>query len=224
MEKTDQDNFVAVRAMLPTIPLPPSHERPTLTTEHLLIRPLAPNDLEAMHVLQTQEEVMRCTTSGRIDKDLEETKTKLDKWLPPNDLSTFNYALCLKETGEFIGLGGCHSYSGRRGWPEVGYMIRKEFWGKGLATEFLRCWLCSWMQLPRSEQEVRVQREMVKGEGLVQESIIAITTAENVPSQNVLSKCGFERFREFTEPDNRNPDVGIQLVAYRYPPGNAEDC
>ncbi|KAJ5834795.1 Acyl-CoA N-acyltransferase [Penicillium robsamsonii] len=208
-----EGEFVNVRAFLPTVPLPANSERPAITTDRLLLRALQPADLEALHVLRTQEEVMKWTSARCIDESIEKTKSKLDPFLPPNDLITANFAICLKETGELIGIGGCHLYPGTHGWPEAGYMLRTEAWGKGFATEFLTAWLRFWSELPRSEREVRVDKEMVIGEGVVDGHLIAITEAGNSGSQNVLMKCGFERFREFTEVDGTET---LNLVAFRF--------
>ncbi|RMJ20795.1 hypothetical protein PHISP_08334 [Aspergillus sp. HF37] len=206
------DDFMTVKTLLPTTPLPSNDTRPALTTNRLLIRPLGPSDLDAMHTLRTQPEVMQWTSSGRIDQNIEETRDKLNLFLPPNDTTTVNCAICVKDTGEFIGFGGCHLFPAEHGWPEMGYLLRREFWGRGMATEFLGAWLRFWDQLPRSEREVRVRRGMVAGEGAVKEHLIAITETSNVPSQKVLLKSGFERFREFTEDGGET-----QLVAFHYP-------
>ncbi|KAJ5960178.1 uncharacterized protein N7479_007328 [Penicillium vulpinum] len=210
-----EEEFITVKALLPTVPLPANSERPAITTDRLLVRALQPTDLEALHVLRTQENVMKWTSAGCIDESIEVTKSKLDPFLPPNDLITANSAICLKETGELIGIGGCHLYPGDHGWPEVGYILRMDAWGKGLATEFLNAWLQFWTELPRTEREVRVQKEMVIGEGVVDEHLIAITEAGNSGSQKVLSKCGFERFREFVEVHN---DKTVDLIAFRFIP------
>lgn len=215
MAETEPDDFVTVRTLLPIVPLPSNDARPTLTTDRLLLRPFKPTDLHASHALRTQEEVMKWSKRGRIDQSVDETREKIVPFLAPNDAVTATCAICLKSTGEFIGSGGCHLYPGRHGWPEMGYLLRKEFWGQGLATEFLKGWLQFWEELPRSEREVKVQREMVAGEGVVKEHLIAITEARNVQSQKVLLKVGFERFQEFTEADSAK---NVQLLAFRYFP------
>ncbi|KAJ5814890.1 hypothetical protein N7474_006667 [Penicillium riverlandense] len=217
MDKNEPDDFVTVRCSLPTLPLPSISERPTLTTARLLIRPNQPTDLEALYVLRTQPEVMKWTTAGCIDKDIERTRELMNGFLPPNDTATLNYAICLKSTGELIGQGGCHVYRAKHGWPEVGYMFRKEFWGQGFATEFLGAWLQYWGGLPRTEQEVRVEKAMVTGEGRVPEQVIALIEPSNGGSQKVLLRSGFEPFREFTEVDEFSPD-GCKLVAFRFFP------
>lgn len=219
MNKNKPDGYVTVRSSLPTLPLPSISERPTLTTTRLLIRPNQPTDLEALYVLRTQPEVMEWTSARCIDKNIEKTREALNKSLPPNDTATLTYAICLRSTGELIGQGGCHLYRAKHGWPEVGYMLRKEFWGQGLATEFLVAWLQLWEGLPRAEREVRVEKAMVTDEGRVPEQLIAIIEPSNGGSQKVLLRSGFEPFRGFTKTDESAPG-GCKLVAFRFFPSN----
>ncbi len=120
---TPEDDWVVVKTTLPIFPA--NAERPTVSTERLILRPWRPDDVAELHVLRTQPEVMQFTSLGRVDVDLAETQTRLDPFLPPNDTLTHNCAICWKETGEVIGSGGCHRRAGTFGWPEVGYMLRK---------------------------------------------------------------------------------------------------
>ncbi|KAL4890453.1 GNAT domain-containing protein [Aspergillus ambiguus] len=219
---TAADDFVTLKAPLPIIPLPPNSERPIITTNRLLIRPLQPTDLDALHVLRTQPEVMKWTSTGRIDQTLDETSQKLALFLPPNDATTFNCAICARHSDELLGVGGCHLYPGQHGWPELGYMLRRECWGQGLASEFLGAWLQAWAALPRADCEVTVQRGM-KAEGAAgREHLIAVTEATNVPSQKVLLRSGFRRLCEFTEIDGDGGEGEgkgvVQLVAFCYFP------
>lgn len=218
MSPSESNEIVTVRSLLPTLPLPTNNERAAVTTNRLTIRALQPTDLEAFYALRTEEDVMKWTSAGRIDRDIEETRAKLNPFLSPNDTATFNCAICLKDTGEFIGIGGCHLFPAEHGWPEVGYMLRKEFWGRGLGSEFLNAWLRMWSDLPRRERESRVQRKMVAGEGEVDEHLIAITEESNVPSQKVLRKAGFEKFREWTEGSEGDGKRIVKLVAFRFFP------
>ena len=221
-----KSDWVTVKTTLPTQPLPPNTERPSITTERMVLRTLTQDDLEQVWALRTQPEVMVWTGRGNVDADKSETQAKLSPFLPPNDLKTYNWAICDKESGDIIGIGGVHLFIGDRGWPEIGYMFRKEYWGKGLATEFVRAFLASWNQLPRSEVEIQVQPDsLAEGEGAdgaaVEERLMAITVGDNYRSQNILTKCGFERFSVFKEPDLRDPSVEIELLLFRYLPGRA---
>ncbi|KAL8285399.1 hypothetical protein RB601_006295 [Gaeumannomyces tritici] len=218
----DEDDFVVVNTTLPSLPLPRSAERADVVTERLVLRALRAEDLNAVHVLRTQPEVMVWTSTGRGDKDMAETQHKLDNYLPPNDVETFNCAICWRETGELIGMGGSHRYKGVYGWPELGYMIRKEFWGRGLATELVRAFLEAYVRLPRARAQIRVDRRSVVAVTAGQqepveahEVLVALVEASNERSHGVLRKCGLERFSEFVEPDLRDPSKTVGLVAYR---------
>ena len=120
----DPSTFVRVRTTLPRRPLPPHAERPPVVTPRLVLRTLTLDDLPALHVLRTQPEVMRWTAVGRPDRDLEESRAKIVNFVGPVDTNgAFNFAICERETGEMIGIGGCHLVRGNYGWPEVGYMF-----------------------------------------------------------------------------------------------------
>lgn len=115
----DEDDFVLVNTTLPSLPLPRNAERPDVVTERLVLRALRADDLHAHHKLRTQPEVMIWTSTGRPDKDLTETQSKLDPFLPPKDAETFNFAICWRETGEFIGIGGSHRLKGVFGYART---------------------------------------------------------------------------------------------------------
>lgn len=76
-----------------------------------------------------------------------------------------------KSTGEFLGWGALKDLDGN---PEieVGYGLRREAWGRGVATE--------------------VARELVRYgfEDLGLERIVAVTQPPNMASRNVLTKLG----------------------------------
>lgn len=214
-----------------TVPvLPPSSSRPHVTTPRLLLRALAPSDLEAVHALRRQPEVMRWTSAGRVDEDPAQTAARLALYLPPNDTSTFNCAICLRETGELVGMGGVHQFepapgdTSSPGWPEVGYMLRRESWGGGIATEFLGAFLVMWEGLPREVVERTVDVRSLslagraEGAGLVAEQLVAVIDGKNSGSQRVLEKCGFQRFLVYEDVDNHNAERMMELVAYRYFP------
>lgn len=226
------EGWVSVRTTLPVLPL--NSSRPQMTTPRLVLRPFDPTDLEALYTLRRQPEVMQWTTVGRVDVDREETAAKLGLFLPPNDTKTFNCAICLKETGELIGQGGVHAFEQpagdatagpELGWPEVGYMIRKEWWGRGIATEFLTAFLGMYSGLPREGQvERKVTASSAEGavgpgpEVEVEEALVAVVEASNIASHKVLERCGFESFLSFKDADTRAQDKTIDLVAYRYFP------
>ncbi|KAJ4311414.1 hypothetical protein N0V84_010467 [Fusarium piperis] len=207
--------FVTVKTTLPKLPFPSNDEREPFRTERLLMRPFSEDDFEALRALRTQPEVMVWFTQGRPDKDVEETKKALALYLPPNDLERYNWAICLAETGEFIGIGGNSKWNGELGWPEVGYSLLKEHWGKGYITEFLGAFLRQWWALPREEVELKVDRNSVRGDGGVEEECAAaITLDDNAASQNVLRKCGFDLVAAWEEVDLRDSSKMVTLHGF----------
>jgi RimJ/RimL family protein N-acetyltransferase len=110
--KTDERSFVKVRTTLPILPLPKNAHRPAVTTARLVIRPIREEDLHEYHVLRTQPAVMINTRKGVIDRDIGQTKERLGAFLPPNDLKSYWFAICLKEEPDvLIGGGGCHIFT-----------------------------------------------------------------------------------------------------------------
>lgn len=213
---TDGDTKkIKVKTTLPARPFILNSERVGFRTERLLVRPFSQNDLTGLHRLRSDPEVMFWTATGQITKDLNATRNNLNLFIPPNDATSFNFVICLRETSEMIGAGSVHDGAfeqGRHGWPAIGYMIVHETWGQGYATEFVKGFLPHWWSLPRIEVVIDVDPFSVErhisdsDEGhlvTVPEQLTALVLMNNAKSVNVLRKCGFVLFREETEPDNR---------------------
>ncbi|AEO53235.1 hypothetical protein MYCTH_2294298 [Thermothelomyces thermophilus ATCC 42464] len=227
----DPRTFIRVRTTRPRQPFPPHSVRQPITTERLVLRALTEDDFGAFRALRTEPEVMYWTAVGVPDADEELTWTRLRAFLPPRDQSHYNFAICLRETGEFIGVGGCHAPRSSLGRPEVGYMLKRDAWGNGFATEFLRAWLGAWERLEREETEIEVDPRTIGGDeargegGLVRERLLAITADGNDRSQGVLKKSGFEWFLTWLAVDSRKgkgPDNLIGLPTFWYFPKTEE--
>lgn len=214
--------FVLVKTTLPATPLPPNAARLPIVTDRLVMRPWLPTDFDQLRLLRLQPEVMQWTRVGHVDLDEATTQAWLARFLPPNDALTHSCAITLRDTGEVIGSGGTHIFRGEMGWPELGYMFRAEFWGKGYATEFLRAYGERWRELPREEVEIMVDPRTVvvagagEGEGTAEEQIIAVTAEVNKGSQRVLHKCGWEHFMTYPGSDS------TLLPTFRYFPCRKE--
>ncbi|KAI3326871.1 acyl-CoA N-acyltransferase [Xylariaceae sp. AK1471] len=208
--------LIKVKTTLPAQPFPANSARPSIKTERLVIRPLTQDDLQALHALRTQSEVMACTALGRIDQDLAETQKKLDPFLAPRDAETYNPAICLASTGELIGLGGVFQTGSELGWPEVGYMLKSEHWGRGYATEFLKAFVQLWWSLPRSEVETEVDAlslGALRGSaGEAPEMLCAMVEAANMSSLRVMEKAGFKKFKTWTETSRRVGSEGTEVT------------
>ncbi len=242
IKNISRDDWVTVRTTLPTVPLPPSEQRAPSLTERLVVRTLTMDDLAAAHELRTQPEVMVHTSRGLIDDDLDMTLERLERFVPPKDAETFHMAICLRgedgAEGPFIGMGGVHVFSGQLGWPEVGYMLKKEYWGKGYATDFLRAYVQMWSALPRPAEpapalvspatlapEVVQQARAAQADGspapVVDEKLAAVVADYNKASQNVVGKGGFVELLTIDEEDTHTPGTRILLHYFQYLPGQA---
>lgn len=218
--------FVRVKTTLPVQPLPPSADRAPITTDRLVIRPWLPSDVAQLRLLRTDPEVMQHTRDGRTEPDEASIQAWLGEFMPgPNDAKTYEWAIVLRDTGEVIGCGGTHSLGGEFGWPDLRYLLRAEFWGRGYATEFLRAYVAAWAALPRAEVEIMVDPRTVVGHGeeaseasaaAAEELLIANTTVPNAGSHNVLRKWGWEHFVTWAGKSGRT------LRTFRYYPCRKE--
>jgi RimJ/RimL family protein N-acetyltransferase len=186
-------------------------------TSRLLLRPLSSDDVAEAHILRTQPEVMVYTARGTIDEDQAATRTWINRYLHPNDSKTFIFAVeQLSTPGTIIGSLGCHVAEP----PTLGYMLRKEFWSYGYATEAVQGWLKEYWKLPR--REVDMQDTMLEDVQLhwhgdtVREALFANIESGNTGSIKVLQKCDFKPtgLEEKVE-DFRGPAVLIHYYLER---------
>jgi RimJ/RimL family protein N-acetyltransferase len=107
-----------------------------LETSRLVLRHLEPGDLEPLFMLYRDPEMRRYIPEGVLT--YEETKEELEWFLHghPRHPELGLWATILKETGQFIGRCGLLPWDIDGQFEvEVAYMIAKEVWGQGLATE-----------------------------------------------------------------------------------------
>ncbi|KAL3958989.1 hypothetical protein ACCO45_007151 [Purpureocillium lilacinum] len=141
--------------------------------------------------------------AGHPDPDVEWSREQMKKRLAPLGDAKYEFVICVAETGEMIGTGGCHMVVGELGWPVIGYMLRKEFWGRGYATELVNGFLKAWWALPRAEVELKVEKSSVSAEGW-----------PTGASQNVLRKCKLDLVKVWEEDDLRDPTQRAVLYAF----------
>jgi len=110
-----------------------------LETERLILRRLLPGDLDSLFALYGDPEIRRYFPEGTLTVD--ETREELEWFLDghPDDSELGLWATILKETGRFIGRCGLLPWTidGRHE-VEVAYLLAREYWGKGLASEAAR--------------------------------------------------------------------------------------
>ncbi|GAO16699.1 uncharacterized protein UV8b_07945 [Ustilaginoidea virens] len=210
--------WVTVKTTLPSVPFPPLDARPDIRTERLVLRRTLESDIDGWHALRLQPEVMKWTGQGKPDPDLEWSGEKLKMRLAPEGNTKYEFIVCLADTGELIGSAGCHLMVGELGWPAIGYMLRREFWGKGYATELLHAFLAAWWALPRSDCVVKVDKSTAVEEqdGRVRECIVAVTLDDNTPSQRVLAKANMNLVKAWKEPVRDDISRTRNVILYGY--------
>jgi len=142
-----------------------------LETSRLLIREMNQADYTSLRKLLQDEEVMYFYEHAFSD---EEVQAWFDRQIKRYaELGYGLWAVVLKETGEMIGQCGLsmQDFDGRQV-LEVGYLLQKEFWHKGYATEAaIACKKYAFQQLDKDE-------------------VFSIIRDTNIPSQNVAKRNG----------------------------------
>ena len=202
-----------MKASRPILPMAAS-----TTTARLLLRPMTIEDVAEFHILRTQPEVMIRSSVGKVDADLTVTRAWLDRFVHPNDSKTCNFAIEeLSNPGVILGCVGTHTGEP----PTLGYMLRKEYWKYGYATEALQGWLKAYWKTPRREVEVQdmtgeLYAALYREGDTEREVITAQIESKNVGSIRVVEKCGFKPSgnQAYVE-DFRGPAVVVEYYLAR---------
>ena len=101
----------------------------------------------------------------------EQSRERLRRWIRTWDEHGFGYFLFTDHQTAIVGHGGVFPSPREPGEIELGYVVRRSFWGKGFGTEIARVAL------------------HVGFENLRFERIIAIALASNAPSRRVMERC-----------------------------------
>ena len=150
-------------------------------TERLLFRPLVIGDLDDLYDLYRRPELMRYITGHA--RSFEATRERLISHIA--DHENYGFGLCaaiLKADSRMIGRCGMEPVDGRNGIEgEIAWMFKKEFWGRGLATEFARA------MIPYGFEKLKLTR------------IFARADHPNVASIRVMRKVGMQFVRSTAE-------------------------
>ena len=144
-----------------------------LETKRLTLRRLLPEDIDSLYALYHDPEIRRYFPEGVLD--YAETKLELEWFLNghPRHPELGLWATIHKETGQFIGRCGLLPWKiEARDEVEVAYLLAKEYWGQGLATEAAQAiadYAFETLQLSR---------------------LICLVDPENTASRRVASKIG----------------------------------
>lgn len=150
-----------------------------LETERLLFRHLVMDDLDELFALYSDPEMRRYSPDGALN--FEDTQDELEWFLNghPNHPELGLWATIHKETNKFIGRCGLLPWTIDDCLEvEVAYMIAKDYWGQGLATEAAQG------ILQYGFEELNLSR------------IICLMHPDNLASQRVAQKVGMTLERQ----------------------------
>ncbi len=111
-----------------------------LKTQRLELRPVSEIDIQNIYNLQSLEQTAKYNTSG-IPKNINETKSKVQKWIIENNkqnIKEYTFAIELIDDSKFIGLIGINLGKEHYKNAEVWFQFDFKFWNKGFATESLK--------------------------------------------------------------------------------------
>jgi len=145
-----------------------------LETERLVLRPLAPGDLDALAEFYADPETMRFMASGKT-LDPEQSRASLERMIARFEADGFGQlGVERKEDGAFIGRCGLLVWDVESWTPtqaaaakgpieiEVGYLLGRDYWGHGYATEAalaVRDWALEHLELDRLISLIHVENE-----------------------------------------------------------------
>jgi RimJ/RimL family protein N-acetyltransferase len=161
-----------------------------MKTRRILLKKFSKNDINLIMDLDGDSDVMKYITLGKA-RSFDEIKKKsfpriLNSYSNGEHYGIFAAYLNLNQT--FIGWFQFEKDRDIKNAIEVGWRLKKEFWGNGYATE---------VGLALVDKGLKLNKK-----------IVARAMKENVASINVMEKIGLQFVKEFYyKPDSNTPDV-----------------
>ncbi|KAJ5561831.1 hypothetical protein N7535_003706 [Penicillium sp. DV-2018c] len=174
---------------------------PSIESSRLLLRPIISTDAPALFAIRSRPEVAEMNDPNTPFKSIEETRewmaTKVFTSGPAEVLGrSFYYAIldksisALRAEDQLVGYASVNRVDP---FPEFGYALHPDAWGRGIATEALGLMLKLWWGLERrclgGDSESAEEKE--------KEKAFALCHKRNVGSCRVLEKCGFKNIGDF---------------------------
>jgi RimJ/RimL family protein N-acetyltransferase len=146
-------------------------EIPTITTSRLVLRAFTGSDVTPLHRILSEPDVLRYFPNPDPPPRAKVEKLILGQLRHWEERGYGWWAVEPRSQKELIGWSGLQ-FLPETGEVEVGYLLARAFWGKGLATEAARASL------------------QFGFENLELESVVAIVDPENIASRRVIEKLG----------------------------------
>ncbi len=168
-----------------------------IETKRLLLREWMSEDVGSLHKIMSDPDVMRYVWDYEPASVIKVEDFILNCMDEIRDRYWSTWPVLMKETGVLIGYCGflVRSYGEYQGETEMGWLLGKQYWGQGFATEAAKA---------------------VLGFGLEQWSfkkVIAAARSENKQSLEVMKKIGMKELRPSLNPKGcLIPHYGIDNV------------
>lgn len=141
-----------------------------IETDRIILRNFKEEDLQDLYEYCREEGVGEAAGWSH-HKSLQETEKILKEFIK----NEYEYAIVYKENNKVIGHIGVHedSEDGREDTKELGYVLNKNYWNRGIMTEVVQAIL-----------EYLFSKDIC--------FVYACCFQDNKASKNVIEKCGFE--------------------------------
>lgn len=152
-------------------PRPLALHCPVVETERLLLRPPHASDIDDIAALANNYKVASMLASmphPYFAADAREFLARLQRDAARGCV----YAVTLKQTGQFVGVGGLHEEPARYPLPFLGYWLGEPHWGKGYATEAARALVDLYFKITDRDR------------------LLISCRRDNAASLRVIAKCG----------------------------------
>ncbi|KAJ5135650.1 uncharacterized protein N7515_004928 [Penicillium bovifimosum] len=172
---------------------------PSIESDRLHLRPVVDDDASALFAIRARPEVAEMNDPKTPFQSIEETRewmaTKVFTSGPADVIGrSFYYAILDKSIPRAEQLVGYISINQVDPFPEIGFALHPDSWGKGYATEAMRLMLKMWWGLER--------RHLDESDCSEVEKAFALCHQRNAGSCRVLEKCGFKNVGEFVYKDD----------------------
>ena len=150
-----------------------------LITERLVLRKLRKEDAESIFNNWASDSEVTKHVTWNAHTSVEQTKQILDIWLKEyQNPKTVRLGITLKDSGELIGAIDIVDYID--GNPEIGYCLSRKYWNKGYMTEACNA-LVNYLF------------------DIGYKTVVIEADENNIGSNRVIEKCGFEFTRKETK-------------------------
>jgi RimJ/RimL family protein N-acetyltransferase len=166
---------------------------PVAETPRLLLCPYEASDVALLHTVVSDPITMsHYPESFSMEKSEAWIKRSLDLYVSEG---FGRYAVLLKETGDYIGdVGFFRTVVNGNEEIDLGYILDKQYWGKGYATEAAQA--C--VDLARKNRWFN--------------RIVVQMAHSNIPSRKVAERLGAKLERDFINPHNRDLPTHLFVI------------